>query len=134
MGRISLRGKLIEKNYFRFQRTPSFESSMTMPFSASSLRIWSARAKLRWLFGLGALGHQGVDGFVGKRLAGKQFRGYVGHAAGLRGPFQGAAGGLGVAVVDHVKDGVEAGQHAENCVAIARPEAAPGRWRCWRRG
>ena len=33
--------------YFRFQRTPSFESSMTTPFSASSLRIWSARAKLR---------------------------------------------------------------------------------------
>ena len=35
--------------YFRFQRTPSFESSSTMPFSASSLRIWSARLKLRCL-------------------------------------------------------------------------------------
>jgi uncharacterized DUF497 family protein len=33
--------------YLRFQRTPSFESSMRIPFSSSSLRMASARAKLR---------------------------------------------------------------------------------------
>lgn len=36
--------------YFRFQRTPSFESSSRMPFADKSLRIASARAKLRLFF------------------------------------------------------------------------------------
>ena len=35
------------EGYLRFQRTPSLESSRTMPFSSSSLRSASARAKLR---------------------------------------------------------------------------------------
>ena len=33
--------------HFLFQRTPSLESSRIIPFSANSLRIASARAKLR---------------------------------------------------------------------------------------
>ena len=33
--------------YFRFHRTPSFESSITTPFASSSTRIASARAKFR---------------------------------------------------------------------------------------
>jgi hypothetical protein len=36
-----------DAGYLRFQRTPSLESSSTMPFSNSSLRSASARAKLR---------------------------------------------------------------------------------------
>ena len=36
-------------SYFRFHRTPSFESSSTIPFPASSLRIASALAKFLFL-------------------------------------------------------------------------------------
>ena len=34
-------------NYLRFQRTPSLESSSTMPLANNSLRMASARAKFR---------------------------------------------------------------------------------------
>src|ERR1039458_2755286 len=46
-GDFLLANRDVGSAYFRFQRTPSLESSRTTPFSASSLRIWSARAKLR---------------------------------------------------------------------------------------
>ncbi len=57
-----------------------------MPFSASSLRIWSARRKVAMLLGLGALGNQSIDGLVGERLAGKQFGSHVVQAAGAARP------------------------------------------------
>ena len=42
----------------------------------------------------------------------------------LLGPFEGAAGGLGVAVFDHVEDRVEIGEHGENRIAVAGEELA----------
>ena len=36
----------------------------------------------------------------------------------MLGPFQGAAGRLGVVVLDHVEDRVKAGQHGQNRVAV----------------
>ena len=56
------------RTYFRFQRTPSFESSIRMPFSASSLRICVGAREVAMLLGLGALGNQRVDIFVGEAL------------------------------------------------------------------
>src|SRR5208337_1433439 len=56
-----------------------------------------------------AFGHQGIDGFVGKRLAGQQFGSHIGLATGLCSPLQSPSRGLGIVVFDHVKDRVEAG-------------------------
>ena len=45
---------------FRFQRTPSLLSSSRMPFAAKSLRMPSARAKLRVFDGASAEVKQGL--------------------------------------------------------------------------
>ena len=64
--------------YFRFQRTPSFESSITTPFSASSLRIWSARAKLRCFLARVRSATSASMASSRQRLAGQQLGRHVG--------------------------------------------------------
>ena len=56
--------------HFRFQRTPSLVSSITMPFSCSSARISSERLKLRALLGLVALFDQGLNLRIGQSQSG----------------------------------------------------------------
>ncbi len=113
-------------SYFRFQRTPSFESSITTPFSASSLRIWSARAKLRCFLARVRSATSASNCLVAQRLPRQQLRSHLGHAAGLLGPLQRPAGWLGIAVLDHVerrrRRSPERGRIA---VAVAGTEAVP---------
>src|SRR5208282_4867193 len=59
---------------------------------------------------------------VGKRLTGKEFGSHIGHAAGLFSPFERSAGGLGVVVLDHVKNRVKASQHGEDRIPVFSKE------------
>ena len=56
------------------------------------------------LLGLSALRNQGIDGLIGERLAGEQFGSHVVQAAGALSPLDGAARGLGIAVLDDVEN------------------------------
>jgi len=76
-----------------------------------SLRIWSAREKLRASWHC-TLRDQRVDGFI-VSARGRKFRSHLVKAAGPRCPLQRAAGWLRVAVFNHIKDRIEAGQHGK---------------------
>ena len=95
-----------------------------MPFSASSLRIWSARAKLRCLL---AWVRSATSASIASSVS--AWRASSSGATSARrpsacGPFEGASGGLGVAIFDDVEDGVEAGQDGENGFAVVGQKLA----------
>ena len=95
-----------------------------MPFSASSLRIASARAKLRCFLARVRSATRASTSASVIDCAAEQLGRDISRAALGFGPFEGAAGGLGVVVFDYVEDGVEVAEDGEDPVAVANEELA----------
>ena len=96
-----------------------------MPFSSKLVADSVGAGEVALLFGLGALGDEGVDVGVGEAGGPKaeHFGGDVGRAAFGFGPCQGGAGRLGVMILEHGEDGVEIVEHGERCFGIEAGEA-----------
>ena len=96
-----------ESSYLRFQRTPSLESSIRMPLASRSLRMASARAKLRvFLAWVRSATSASISASESDERS-DEFRGGLVDAAFRFGPGQRGAGDGGVAVFKDSEDAIE---------------------------